>query len=100
MPNPEMPETSPYRDDFREDPIGPRYIYHESPSDRKQELVKELWGRFITSIEECPLIAMQIYDVRTLNGTIVPQKEWQQFFELAPNGTFTIKKFDTPVDHW
>lgn len=77
LPNPEMPGTSPDRDDFRQDPIGPRYVYHASPSDRKQVVVKELWGRFITPIEECPLVAMQIHDVRTLNGTVVPQAEWQ-----------------------
>ena len=57
--------------------------------------------RFYSSNESiCPLVAMEIHDVKTLNGTIIPETEWQNYFSLHTNGSFTMKKFDTPVDHW
>ena len=43
---------------------------------------------------------MFIREVRTLNGTLIEEREWQDYFELNKNGTFTIKKLNTPVDQW
>ena len=43
---------------------------------------------------------MEIHDVKTLNGTLIPEKEWENYFSLNTNGSFTLKKFDTPIYHW
>ena len=45
-------------------------------------------------------MGMFIHEVRTLNGTLIQENEWKNFFQLDSNGSFIINKFDTLVDHW
>ena len=101
--NPDLPKTFPQRTDYLMSSTGPRWYYNINPDleKNKKPFVKDLSDRFISEDEAiCPVLGMEIFDVKTLNGTLIQKSEWENYFELNFNGSFTVKKFDTPIFHW
>ena len=96
--NKELPKEYPQRADYRMDVTGPKLYIHERPS-TTGTYTKDLSDRFISEDSKtCPLSDMRIAKVTTYDGEVV--SNWEDYIELKTNGTFTVKKMDTPITHW